>query len=74
MMIIRLEKVFPVFMKESTRCLSFKMHETLFISITWKLAQQNRFVGKYPIKTEAIEALVITDTGWKRATTSFCYK
>lgn len=63
-----------MFIKESTRCLSLKMHETLFISIAWNLAQQNRFVEKYPIQTEAIEALIITDTGWKRSTTSFYYK
>lgn len=63
-----------MFIKETTRCLSLKMLETLFISITWKLAQQNRFVEKYPIETEAIEALIITDTGWKRPTISFYYK
>lgn len=42
--------------------------------MTWKLAQQNRFVEKYPIETEATEALIITDTGWKRSTASFYYK
>lgn len=63
-----------MFIKESTRCLSLKMHETLFISITRKLAQQNRFVENYPIETEAIEALIVTDIGWKRSTTSFYNK
>lgn len=74
MIIIRFRKAFPVFIKESTWCLSLKMHEVLFISITWELAQQNRFVEKYPIKTEAIEALINTDTGWKRSATSFYYQ
>lgn len=47
------------------------MHETLFISMTWKLAQQNCFVENYPLETEATEALIITDTGWQSSTTSF---